>query len=109
LPDGPGPSVADADTTGNADVVTSVDAANLNDQGDGESLDAQPDVETLVCDSGQPVAVCVEYYEYLSKCLGENYVQDACYPSLIPDSAADLAQIEMLCAVNLQRVQQACR
>jgi hypothetical protein len=73
-------------------------------------LDAQPDAPFMLqCDSGQPVQVCVQYYEYVSKCFNRNVVADACNPSLIPDGVENLAYIEMFCAIQLQRVEQACR
>jgi hypothetical protein len=64
---------------------------------------------TLYCDSGEPVEVCVQYYQYLGMCFGQDLLDEACQAGLIPDGAADLASIEMLCAVNLERIRQACR
>jgi hypothetical protein len=105
LVDGPSPGL---DGTAATDSNSSIpaDATAVTDGGEGE-----PDAaDIVVCDSGQQaIEVCVQYYDYLSTCTGRDFRADACDPSLIPDGAADLAYIEMLCAINLQRIQQACR
>jgi hypothetical protein len=64
---------------------------------------------TVVCDAGQPVAECVQYFALLSACSGEDYLSEACQPSFIPTSPASLQQIEQVCTTNLQRLQQACQ
>jgi hypothetical protein len=73
----------------------------------GDWLDALPIVDCG--DAGQPVAICVEYYAFVSQCFHRDAMALACYPGLIPDGAADLQSIEQSCEGNLQRLMQACR
>jgi hypothetical protein len=102
------PATTDASTPGPSppDATVVLDAGGQDGLANDSALEAAPPLE---CDSGAPVEVCVQYYEFLSMCIHENLVDDACLPSLIPHNAIELAQIQMLCAVNLQRIQQACR
>jgi hypothetical protein len=42
-------------------------------------------------------------------CFNRDVLYEACQPSLIPTSPASLQQIEQVCTINLQRLQQACQ
>ena len=92
-----------ADAAAVADValmdVTSVIEASFDDVA----------LPTLVCEAGQPVAVCVQFFALMLACTGQGSLYDACQASLIPTSAADLQQIEALCSANLQREKQNCK
>jgi hypothetical protein len=79
------------------------------DAGADDSSDLPDGLPTVVCDAGEPVAQCVEYFALLSTCTGEDFLDGACQPGLIPTGAESLQQIELFCEGNLQRLQQACQ
>lgn len=122
--DGSSDSMADVGTS-STDALALDDSADTWEEGVGGQPDAtmrgttidsgrdevaqEADAGVVVtCDSGTPVPVCVQYYAVLSACLGMDLTSEACQASLIPSSQAELQQIEYLCSVNLQRIQQAC-
>jgi hypothetical protein len=70
-------------------------------------LDALPSV---ACDGGTPIPSCVEYYALLETCDNRpGLLALACQPGLLDTPDADIQGIEMLCSINLSRLQQACR
>jgi hypothetical protein len=77
---------ASTDTGASVDALTdgAIDTAAF----DADLPDAPDDLPdglpTVVCDAGQPVAECVEYFAFLSACAGEDFLGDACQPSSSP-------------------------
>jgi hypothetical protein len=108
-PDVPDSATSDASTPGERPGSNPPDATVLLDGSGEDAPAADSTLPSLTCDSGDPVEVCVEYYQYLSLCFGRDLLDEACQQSLIPDGAADLAEIQMLCAANLQRIHEACQ
>ena len=66
-------------------------------------------VGTVLCEAGLPVTECVQYFTLLSQCTMSDQVRGACQPSAIPKTPEELMRIRALCAINLQRLQEACR
>ena len=73
---------------------------SATDAGAADSGDLPDGLPTVVCDAGEPVAQCVEYFALLSTCTGEDFLDGACQPGLIPTGAESLQQIELFCEGN---------
>jgi hypothetical protein len=104
-----------------AALVLERDATLATDAGVGDSAtaldgpqdaapraDAEAGTFDLVCEAGEPVPECVEYFELLSACTGSDYAAAACQTATDTD-ASDRASIAQLCIINIQRIQQACQ
>jgi hypothetical protein len=101
-----------------ADNNDAADGTTVSENGDGGANDgttgpdaaSDPDATSLTCDGGMPIPECVEYYKELAQCFTEpDLLSLACQGSLLATPDADIASIEELCSVNLQRIETACQ
>lgn len=81
------------------------DRASL-DEAAGDAID---DAGGFWCGDVRAVPECVEYQDFLSKCLMMREEEFACQATLLPTDDADVQAIQRLCLENLQRLQAACR
>ena len=81
-------------------LVASVAACGGRSSGSGST-------SNQTVDSAKPIPECVEYERAFARCNGVS-PPIAAQPSLLPTTDADRERIKLLCAANLQRLNQAC-